>query len=184
MKQAAKLLVSAAIFGLLFTTNVHAQKPKLGIGLHAGVPTTDDYFNIAVGAEVRLQFDVAKQLYVPFATGFTSFEPKRRDAVVILPDGTLSSGKALDYQYIPVKAGLKYFFDPSGSGLYGLAEVGAAIGLSRRSKVGFLYAPAIGYSWSSGLDLGLKYEAISKGLRFTDDTIREIAVRVAYGFKL
>lgn len=184
MKHAAKILGSAAIFSFFLTSNVYGQKPRVGIGVHAGVPTTDDYFNIAVGTDIRLQFDVAKRLSVPFTTGFTSFEPRRRDALVLLPDGSFSSGKALNYRYIPVKAGLKYFFDPSGSGLYGLAEAGAAIGLSRRSNVGFLYAPAIGYSWSSGLDLGLKYEAVSRGLKFTEDTIGAIAVRVAYGFKL
>jgi hypothetical protein len=184
MIKAGITLAAAALFSLFLPTNVKAQKPKLGIGVHAGLPTTDDYFNIAIGADVRVQFDVARQLSIPFTTGFTAFVPRPRDAVFMLPDGSFSSSDNLDYGYIPVKAGLKYFFDKSGSGLYGLAEVGAAIGVTRRSKVAFLYAPALGYSWSSGIDLGLKYEAISRGLKFTDDTIGEIAIRVAYGFKL
>lgn len=186
MKKIKRFFACSAIALSLFATlNAKAQMPKLGVGLNAGLPTTDDYYKIALGADLRLQFDVAKQLSIPFTVGYTNFVGKEIDmALVDLPAGVPYSGKVPNYDFIPVKGGLKYFFDKSGSGMYGLAEVGAAFGLTRYSKIGFLYSPALGYSWSSGFDLGLKYEAISGGLKNNQDNIGQIGLRVAYGFKL
>ncbi|WP_432710931.1 outer membrane beta-barrel protein [Pedobacter sp.] len=179
MKRTTKLLASAvAAVALFFTTNANAQGPKLGIGINAGVPTTDQY-NFTLGADARLQFDVSKQLSIPVTAGYTHFFSK--DAI---DAGTLEKQ---NYSYIPVKAGVKVFFDESGSGLYGLAEIGAAFGVSDHAKTGFLYSPAIGYAWSSGLDLGVKYEGISSAREQTfgyDKNVGHVALRLAYGFKL
>jgi hypothetical protein len=186
MKKITRFFACSAIALMLFAgLNAKAQMPKLGVGLNAGLPTTDDYYKIALGADLRLQFNVAKQLSIPFTVGYTNFVGKEINlALVDLPAGVPYDNKVPNYDFIPVKGGLKYFFDKKGSGMYGLAEVGAAFGLTRYSKVGFLYSPALGYSWSSGFDLGLKYEAISGGLKDNKDNIGQIAVRVAYGFKL
>lgn len=186
MKNYTKFLAASAVALSLFASlNAKAQMPKLGVGLGAGVPTTDDYYKIALGADLRLQFNVSKQLSIPFTVGYTNFVGKDRDmALVDLPAGVPYDDKIPNYDFIPVKGGLKYFFDKSGSGMYGLAEVGAAFGLTRYSQVGFLYSPALGYAWSSGLDLGLKYEAISGAMKVNKDNIGQVAFRVAYGFKL
>jgi hypothetical protein len=184
MKKLTRFLSFSAL-AVFLSFNANAQMPKLGIGLNAGVPTTNDYYKIALGADLRLQFNVAKQLSIPVTVGYTNFVGKEIDySAILLPAGVPYPDKFPNYAFIPVKAGLKYFFDPSGSGLYGLAEVGAAIGLTKNSKVGFLYSPALGYSWSTGLDLGVKYEAISSAIKTNKDNIGQIALRVAYGFKL
>ena len=178
MKKVTKVLASAAaVVALFFSTNVNAQTPKLGIGINAGVPTNNDYFNFTLGADARFQFDVAKQLSIPVTVGYTNFFAKDQ----YLPGETK---KTPDYGFIPVKAGLKYFFDPSGSGLYGLAEAGAAFGVTDHAKTAFIYSPAIGYAWSNGLDLGVKYEGISKATTYTPNTTGQVALRIAYGFKL
>ncbi|SEB20156.1 hypothetical protein [Pedobacter hartonius] len=181
MKKSTKLFASAvAAVALLISTNVSAQ--KIGFGANLGIPT-DGAYSFAAGIDARIQFDVTKQLSVPVATGYTNFFAKDRSyfngaAIVDVPD----------YGYIPVKTGLKYFLDPTGSGVYAMAEVGAAFGVTDNAKTTFLYAPTIGYSWSNGLDLGLKYENTGKGdaLRLVDDKNRtgQIALRIAYGFKL
>lgn len=179
MKTTTKFLASAvAAVALFFTTNASAQAPKLGIGINAGIPTTDQY-NFTLGADARLQFDVANQLSIPVTVGYTHFFAKD------LNIGGVNFKQ--DYAYIPVKAGVKYFFDESGSGLYGLAEIGAAFGVSDEAKTGFLYSPAIGYSWSSGLDLGVKYEGISSAREANpayEKNVSHVALRLAYGFKL
>jgi hypothetical protein len=178
MKKLTKILAStAAVVALFFSTNANAQAPRLGIGINAGVPTDNDYFNFTLGADARFQFDVASQLSIPVTIGYTNFFAKDREI-----GGVTYKGQ--DYGFIPVKAGLKYFFDPSGSGLYGLAEAGAAFGVTNNSKTAFIYSPAIGYSWSSGLDLGVKYEGISKATKYTPNTVGQVALRIAYGFKL
>ncbi len=176
MKKTSKIIASAvAAVALFFTTSVNAQTPKLGIGINAGIPTTDQY-NFALGADARLQFDVSKQISIPVTVGYTHFFSK--DYVPAIKQ---------DYGYVPVKAGVKVFFDESGSGLYGLAEVGAAFGVTDNAKTGFLYSPAIGYAWSSGLDLGIKYEGISSARNASpvyEKNVSQIALRLAYGFKL
>lgn len=176
MKKSTKLFASAvAAVAIFCTTSASAQ--NIGIGANVGIPTSKHY-NFAAGIDVRAQFNVTKQLSVPVASGYTRFFAK--DAPYIL------GGDVPDYAYIPLKTGLKYFLDPSGSGAYAMGEVGAAFGVSKDSKTTFMYAPTIGYSWSSGLDLGLKYENAGKGdaLRYLGNNTGQIAIRIAYGFKL
>ena len=174
MKLSTKLMASAAAaVALFFTTTVNAQDSrKFGIGLSVGVPTTDLY-SFAIGADARMQFDVSKRLSIPVAAGYNHYIAK--DNAIDLPD----------YGYIPVKTGLKYFFDPAGSGLYAMGEVGAAFGVTSRAKTTFLYAPTIGYSWSNGLDLGVRYENTGKGVDVAAaPQMGQVALRIAYGFKL
>jgi hypothetical protein len=178
MKKFTKILASAAaVVALFFSTNVKAQTPNFGIGVNVGAPTNNDYFKLSLGVDARMQFNAAKQLSVPVTVGYTHMLAKDYTVAGVEIEGQ-------DYGFIPVKAGLKYFFAESGSGLYALGEVGAAFGVTDMSKTGFLYSPAVGYSWSNGLDLGVKYEGISKGVKYTDDNIGHVALRIAYGFKL
>lgn len=169
-KLAASVFAAAAFF---FSTNVNAQDSrKFGIGLSVGVPTTDLY-SFAIGADARMQFDVTKRLSIPVALGYNHYIAK--DDIQDLPD----------YGYIPVKTGLKYFFDPNGSGLYAMGEVGAAFGVTDRAKTTFLYAPTVGFSFSNGLDLGVRYENTGKGVDIVSPpNMGQVAVRIAYGFKL
>jgi hypothetical protein len=181
MKHSTKFLASAvAAVALFFSTNANAQ--KMGIGANLGIPTSDLY-GFAAGVDLRVQFDVTKQLSVPVATGYNHFFAK--DNIAYFPNGVAAGAQILpDYGYIPVKTGLKYFFDPSGSGIYAMGEVGAAIGVSDHAKTTFLYAPTLGYSWSNGLDLGLKYENAGKGVDGLGNESGQVALRIAYGFKL
>lgn len=164
------LASAVAAVALFFSTNVNAQSsPKFGIGINVGVPTSDAY-NFAIGGDLRYQFDIDKQLSIPITAGYTRFLGKEI--------GNTGVNYA-DFSYIPVKAGLKYFFNDTGAGAYGLAEAGA--GFSTRSGGGtaFVYSPAIGYSWSNGLDLAAKYEGISN-----NGSTGYVGLRLAYGFKL
>jgi len=168
MNRTNKIIASAvAVVALLFTTNANAQ--KLGVGLNLGIPTNDGY-NFAVGADARLQFDVSKQVSIPVTAGYTHFFGK----------DLTNNVSVSDYGYIPLKTGLKLFLNETGSGVYALGEIGAAFGVTKNSGTHFVYAPAIGYSWSSGLDLGVKYE----GVPVSGGTVGQVALRIAYGFKL
>lgn len=181
MNKSTKFLATAvAAVAIFISTNVNAQ--KIGVGANLGIPTSDIY-GFAAGLDLRIQFDVTKQLSVPVATGYNHFFAK--NDVAYFPNGLGNAPESLpDYGYIPVKTGLKYFFDPSGSGIYAMGEVGAAIGVSDHAKTTFLYAPTLGYSWSNGLDLGLKYENTGKGVDGLGNESGQVALRIAYGFKL
>lgn len=172
MKTITKIIAtSAAVVALFFTTNANAQSSqKLGIGIIGGIPTSDAY-SVALGADLRYQFDIDKQLSIPVTAGYTRFLGKEiGNTGVDYPD----------FGYIPVKAGVKYFFNDSGSGLYGLAELGAGFGTNEGSKTSFVYSPAVGYAWSNGLDLGVKYE----GLAQNGTSTGYVGLRLAYGFSL
>ncbi len=168
MNKTSKFLATAAAaVALFFSTNVNAQSsPKFGIGLNLGAPTNNNY-NLAIGGDLRYQFDINKQLSVPLTTGYTR---------LIAKDASIYS----DRGYVPVKVGLKYFLNDTGAGVYGLAEAGLAIGVGTYSNTDFLYAPAIGYAWSNGLDLAAKYEGFNDGAISTG----YFGLRLAYGFKL
>lgn len=167
-KSTTFLAMAAGCLALFFSTNVNAQT-NLGVGVNVGIPTSDSY-GFAIGADARLQFDVSKQVSIPVTTGYTHFTGKDLSNNVSVPD----------YGFIPLKTGVKVFFDQSGSGLYGLGELGAAFGVTKNSGTSFLYSPAIGYAWSSGLDLGVKYEGLSR----SGSNTGQVALRIAYGFKL
>ena len=158
------LASAVAAVALFFSTNANAQSsPKFGVGLNVGVPTATGG-NLAIGADLRYQFDIDNQLSVPLTAGYTNTSYK----------GGGNSG------YIPLKAGLKYFFNDTGAGAYGLAEAGAGFSTAKGGQTGFVYSPAIGYSWSNGLDLAAKYEGMSNNGFNSGYT----GIRLAYGFKL
>ncbi|RZL54750.1 MAG: hypothetical protein EOO93_19805 [Pedobacter sp.] len=182
MKNYTKLMASAAAAIAIFvSTNVNAQtaseptnpsRQKLGVGINAGVPTNSGS-SFALGVDLRYQVDLDRQLSIPITAGFTSIFNKD----ITVGNTTVSVDNS---NYIPVKAGLKYFFNDSGSGAYGLAEAGAAFLTAKGAGTAFTYSPAIGYAWSNGLDLGAKYEGISKD----GANNGYVGLRLAYGFKL
>jgi hypothetical protein len=116
---------------------------------------------------------------VPLTVGYTRFKPN----FIAHEKG------AATYEYITVKAGLRYFFNNNGYGAYGLAEAGSAFGTKSngfqisgaKSDRGttLVFSPAIGYAWNNGLDLGAKYEGYSN-----NSNIHYIGIRLAYGIKL
>ncbi|MNK11529.1 hypothetical protein D3C87_295710 [compost metagenome] len=175
MKNYTKLMASAAAAIAIFvSTNVNAQtaseptnpsRQKFGIGLNVGAGTSDG-LGLAIGGDLRYQFDIDRQLSVPISAGYTNFSVK----------DNYGGGS---FGYIPVKAGLKYFFSDTGSGAYGMAEAGAGFGTKNGTGTAFVYAPTIGYAWSSGFDLGAKYEGYSN-----NGNIGYAGIRLAYGFKL
>ncbi|MDY0904218.1 hypothetical protein [Pedobacter sp. CFBP9032] len=167
MKTFTKIIAtSAAVVALFFATNANAQTQKLGIGIIGGIPTSDIY-SVALGADLRYQFDVDKQLSIPVTAGYTNFSVKDE----------FGGGS---FGYIPVKVGAKYFFNDSGAGVYGLAELGAGFGTNKGSGTSFVYSPALGYAWSNGLDLGVKYEGLARDGASTG----YVGLRLAYGFSL
>lgn len=182
MKKYTKFMASAvAALAIFVTTNANAQtaseptnpsRQKLGIGVNAGVPTNSGS-SFALGADLRYQVDLDRQLSIPITAGFTSIFNKDINigGTTFKPDNS---------NYIPVKAGLKYFFSDSGAGAYGLAEAGAAFWTAKGAGTAFVYSPAVGYAWDNGLDLGVKYEGLSQNGMNNG----YVGLRLAYGFKL
>lgn len=161
MKKNIILIILLLLFG-----KVHAQQ-QLSIGLNAGGPNSG--YRFLVAPDLRYQFSVTKHFTVPLTVGYTQLKPNFI---------TQEKG-ATTYQFIPVKAGLKYFFNDNGTGAYGLLEAGAAFNTQSNGQTAFVFSPAIGYAWNNGLDLAAKYEGYS-----ATGNMHYIGIRLGYGIKL
>jgi hypothetical protein len=134
---------------------------RLGFGLNAGA-ATGDYFNFALGGDVRLQYDLSQKTSLTLTTGYTHLFAEEDEID--------------DLGYIPLKAGFKAFV--WGDRFYVLGEAGAGFAVTGDyDETTFLWAPGIGYA-NDVIDLSLRYEGAN------DFKTDQIALRLAYGFKL
>lgn len=176
----ASAVAAAAIF--IGSNNANAQQAsandgdsketRLGIGLSAGIPTTNGY-SFALGGDLRLQQDFTRNVSGLLSVGYNSFSIK---------DNAAASAIADNVDFIPVKVGLKVF---PVQRFYFSGEVGAGFGTRDGSKTSFIYAPGIGVGTNTGIDIGLRYEGMTgnvNGLPLKNPG--QVALRLAYGFKL
>lgn len=173
MKNNLKTIV--AVLAVCFAGSVQAQetaenydqKFKLGVGVNAGY-VFDDAYGLALGADVRLQYDLSQKTSLTLTTGFTNLFKK---------DATKDLG------FIPVKAGFKGFIWEDR--FYLMGEIGAGIAVTNSyDQTSLILAPSIGYATKT-IDLSLRYEHYSDFVGANGDKgIGQVAFRVAYGFKL
>jgi hypothetical protein len=171
MKMTVKIksLAVVGIASLLCTVVSAQQKEKadydqgfrLGFGLNVGAPTNEDFYNYALGADARLQYDLSKKTSLILTTGFTNL---------------FISNNRPDLGIIPVKAGFKAFVWEDQ--FYVLGEVGGAFAVTNNvNQHTYLFAPGIGYA-TKYIDVSVRYEG------YTEYDTNQIALRLAYGFKL
>ncbi|MHA3788055.1 hypothetical protein ACX0HA_07580 [Flavobacterium hauense] len=161
------LLAAMLTFGSTAFAQVGASSPdgydqgfKLGFGVNAGV-TTGDYFNWALGGDVRLQYNFTQRTSLTLTTGFTNL---------------FGDNEIKDLGFIPAKAGFKAFVWEDR--FYVLGEVGAGFAVTNDyDETTFLWAPGIGYA-SKYIDVSVRYEGMN------DFNADQIALRLAYGFNL
>lgn len=170
MKSLFKSVLLIAV--VLFSNSIHAQKEgngwRMGISIMPGVATNGGY-GFALGSDIRLQTEIAKNTHFTLTTGITGFFKK--DPV-----------KGMSY--IPLKPGIKYFL---GENLYVGGELGIGFGMVKNSGRSFIWAPSLGLSFKK-VDLSVKYEDASDFKFVADGTnnnyVKQFALRVAYGFSL
>lgn len=155
---------------------------RLGFGVSGGYmlnPSNNtfggsaDIFNgLALGGDVRLQYDFSRRLSVTLTTGYNHFFIDKQ-----LKDNPLV--KFCDVGQIPVKAGFKAFFWEDQ--FYALGEAGAGFTVSKNSPFAedttIILAPGIGWA-NKYVDLSLRYE------HYTEFETGQVALRLAYGFRL
>ncbi len=167
-------IICLAAFAFLFSNTTFAQETeatnydqgfRLGFGLNGGLPTDGDY-DWALGGDVRLQYDLSKKTSLTLTTGFTNLFMGKDDL----------GNNIKDLGFIPAKAGFKAFVLKDQ--FYVLGEVGAGFAVTNGyDKTSFLWAPGIGYA-NKYIDLSVRYED------YHDFRTNQVALRVAYGFKL
>jgi heme exporter protein D len=122
-----KVLTVVAI-AMLFAQNTNAQETtatenkatnydqgfRLGFGLNGGY-VFDDPYELAIGGDVRLQYDLNKRYSLTLTTGYNHF----------FVDGKNFDGSSNDLGFIPAKAGFKAFFWEDQ--FYAMGEAGAVV---------------------------------------------------------
>jgi hypothetical protein len=182
------LLVAIAA---IFSNTVVAQETKtepnydqgfrLGVGLNAGYATQDPY-KLALGGNVRLQYDLSKKYSLTLTAGYTNLFVSKAD---VFP--TQIEGK--DLGFIPAKAGFKAFIWDDQ--FYVMGEAGAAFSVTNSNgsnKTSLLLAPTIGYA-TKYVDISVHYEHYSDFAKINNNGtigkgVGQVGVRLAYGFKL
>lgn len=173
MKTITKLFAAAAVLVTFATTGVQAQERetgvRLGIGVSGGVADHGSPFEYGLGADLRFQFDLSKELSLTASGGYTRL---------------MGKDNVTDYDFIPAKGGIKIF--PQIGGTYLLGEAGAGFGIKDGSKTSLIWSGGLGYAWNNGLDLSARYEGYKQDA--TSTTYQpyngQFALRIAYGFKL
>lgn len=176
-------LLVAAVVGVKAQTkgNGEPQRPSLymSVGPEAGIPvgSLNDNYKWSLGGSVQADYAIVKKtLYVNLNAGFTNIFKED------VPG-------ANDLQWIPVKAGLRYYpFQSNNLYVQGQAGVNFLTGGPAGYKTAtFAYSPQIGYLIPLGkgsyLDAGVKFDGST---RYIDggNAANLIGLKVAYAFKL
>jgi hypothetical protein len=175
MKTITKFLTIAAAVVAIATTSASAQRSgdpmgvRLGVGISGGISDKGSPFEYGLGADARLQLDLSRELSITATGGYTRLMAK--------------DNMGEDYDFIPVKGGVKVF---AIGNMYASGEMGAGFAIQEGSKTSLIYSGGIGYAWSNGLDLSARYEGYKQDS--ASSTYRPengiFALRLAYGFKL
>lgn len=170
-----KIISTVALLGGIFI-NAFAQKTdpgKFSLGLEAGLPvgSARNISTFTIGGSLKYGFAVATNTSLTVSGGYIYF-PYRGDVTsAVLGYAKTNSGEG----YIPLKAGVKYYFCDL---FYGEAQLGATLSAVSGGGTWFAYAPGIGYRFDTHADLGFRYE----GWAQSGYTKSQIAMRLAYSF--
>lgn len=164
------LLGTISVMAQDISGDTYQQKFKLGIGANVGYPFEDPY-NLNVGGDVRLQYDLSKRYSLTATTGFSNL---------------FVSGDDNDLGYIPAKLGFKAFVLKDK--FYLMGEAGAAFAVTNDyNDKSLLLSPGIGYA-TKYIDISVRYEYLPDFPSIRNDAadkgLGQVALRLAYGFKL
>ncbi|HEU4497287.1 MAG TPA: hypothetical protein VFR70_09570 [Flavobacterium sp.] len=145
----------------------YKQGFRLGFGISGGL-IFDDPYDFALGADARLQYDLSQKTSITLTTGFSNL---------------FVGDDIKDLGFIPVKAGFKAFVWEDR--FYVIGEAGGAFAVTNDyDDTSLVLAPGIGYA-NKFFDASIRYEHYSDFPSGNNDKgVGQIALRLAYGFKL
>ncbi|MEO6327705.1 MAG: outer membrane beta-barrel protein [Ginsengibacter sp.] len=171
-----KKLLSVIAVTLIAAGSLHAQdktvssKPvSFSIGLDAGVPIgiAGDVYSFIIGGSLQGEYMAASDLGITLSAGYKSWSVKK--------DLQTTVGSN-NFSFIPVLAGIKYYFTPV---VYGSGQLGVTFSTESGGGSSFTYAPGVGFKVSKNVDVLAKYTGLSpKG----GGSLNEVGVRLAYNF--
>jgi hypothetical protein len=157
---------------LLFTTlytkaqTINPAVTAFSAGLELGIPSMGVY-SIGLGISGKAEFPVAAPVALTVTAGYSTFFYKSN-----LFQSSLTPANA---GFIPLKAGVKYYF---GQGVYAEGELGTVIETNylKQDLFAFSLGPGFAIPTNGGhsIDLGIRYES------WSDHSVRQTAIRIAY----
>jgi hypothetical protein len=157
---------------ILSALRAQAQVPytstkAFSLGFELPIPSNGVY-SIGVGASAKLELPIVSPLSLSLTGGFTTMFYKSN-----LFNTSRTPGPA---RFIPLKAGLKYYFAQS---FYAEGETGTAIENNYAKQSAFAFSIGPGFlvpvNDKQGVDISFRYESWSNQLRQT-------GIRLAYRF--
>ncbi len=154
----------------------------LGIAATAGL-AWDEPYGTVTGGELSIQRDLGENLTGTISSGYTHFGvlPRYQNGGSTAPPNV-----TLPVNIIPIKAGVRL---KTGKRFYTAGEIGRAFGsrpwqtnfadMPNSHYSAFMYDIAAGFSFTNGLETGVKFE--DHGLR---SQYKQFAIRLGYRIKL
>ena len=186
---------------IIICNKVKAQstdKIYLSLGPEFGIPVntvSDPYYNTrgiykdGFGGSFKLELPVLPQLHVTITAGYMSFKAATRYVAYpgAAPGPYLLGGIATingpPYEYIPLKAGLRYYMVRH---FYIEGEAGDAIKANSVTTSQFIYAGGLGgiipIQKRSSIDIGVRFERGFKSVDY-NYSMGEVDFRVAYRYQ-
>lgn len=159
--------ISLILFIISITYTADAQKIytfKPGIGGELGVVTgnLNKTHSFAAGATGQLDYNVDTDLAITANAGIIQLIGKKINSTI----------KNRSITFVPLLAGIKYYFTPL---IYGSGQLGTSIDVSKNGGSIFTYIPGIGFKIDNNLDALVKYTGYK-------DSGGTIGVRLGYTF--
>ncbi|WP_157274976.1 hypothetical protein [Pedobacter sp. Leaf194] len=181
MRTITKFLAAASVFAVFATTNLKAQTMtttsmpansgmafKVGVGVQGGLFPDKSEMDYGYGADVRLQYDLSPSVAITASGGYTKLKWK---------------SSPLNFEFIPLMGGVKAFVVDR---MFLTGGAGTGLALKDGANMNFIYTGGLGYEWTNGLEVGVKYEGYvnnsSSDLYFMKTG--QYALRLGYNFKL
>lgn len=163
----------------LCCTKVVAQQSNVSVGTEINFPSGNSSNTSAVGLGAYLKAELGISDHFSLtANGSVSHFFGRR----------LFGAKSPSLNYVPIKAGLKYYTDEN---FYLEGQLGATLPLGHEGKTGFAWSPGIGTfiktSSANKFDVGLRYEGWTTSNVINNkklSTFNFIGIHVGYVFGL
>jgi hypothetical protein len=165
-----KLLFVLLIFACLKSPAQTTDITKaISTGFELAIPSNGVY-SIGTGASAKIELPLSSPVSFTLTGGFTSMFYKSN-----LFNSARTPGAAI---FIPLKAGLRYFFN---QGIFAEGEAGTAIETNYDKRSNFAFSIGPGFMIPAGdknmVDVSFRYESWSNQLRQT-------GLRIAYRFGL
>lgn len=184
---------------IAFSFVAHAQRgnqTSLSVGTELDVPLNigsyqyngpDITYKGGFGVNLKLEKPITKTLHFTAGLGFVYFESNLyylydNPAIDYLPNSYYSHDRPGPYVFLPVTAGLKYYW---AKYFYLSAEAGSAFKLNNQSYTSFIYSGGAGavvpIGPHHGLDFGVRFERGYKSIDY-NHPIDQLGLNVAYKY--